>query len=339
MNIKININLKKFANKLDLQSKLDTLLKKPLQALGKQVGASLPFCYEAEYFEDGSGFISIGVAKPLLAHFKKQRVKGQGKDEQGKMIKIDKKKVAYGQITLNEEGIYEFLVEGGIMRKPQLKAAIRSIGLLKKIIGDKFVILDKAVVEEATVEEKTGAETTNNTATTEDAPVEETSGETSTEEATQQDTAAPTTKAMHLKKLQKMADNLPKLERAVGVADANKVNTNIEKYQSTIADIKKEALANDGAIDAEEQALIDELETTLQAMKERLERLGGRKAVLVGKAKEKVEQGIQTAGDYVKNLLDKLKQLELEHTNPSTEPVNEPIQEPVTETVDEPTAN
>lgn len=89
--MKINIKLKDFLEKETLQKSLDTKLKKPVQHLSKNPGTFLPFCYEAEYFDDGGGFMSIGIAKELQAHFKKQRVKGQGKDEEGKMTKIDKK--------------------------------------------------------------------------------------------------------------------------------------------------------------------------------------------------------------------------------------------------------
>ena len=296
--MKVNIKLKDFLDKANLQGSLDTKLKKPVNALSKQVGLSLPFCYEAEYFEDGGGFLVIGETKTVHAHFKKQRVKGQGKDEKGKMVKIDKKKVAYGQVTLREDGLYEFLVEGGLMKKAQLKKVIKSIGLLKKMIGDKFAIITKA------------------TENGEEQPEEEVEGttpeveETTPEEESTTENSNPSTKekALRDKKLQKIAANKEKLEKAVGVADEAKVKASIEKYQQALEEMKAEALENDGVIDEAEGKAIADLEKALQAMQERLAHLGGRKAKIVGGVEKTIQEGMDKAEKYVQQLLEKLEQ-------------------------------
>ena len=133
--MKMNLKAKDFADKENLKKSLDTLLKKPLMALLSGKVEKLPFCYEVDYFGPDEGFISIGVAKEVDKMFKTKRCKGQGLEG-----KIDKKKVAYGVIKLNPEGGVEFCVLGGMMKQMQAKKVIKSINILKKKIGDKFVI-------------------------------------------------------------------------------------------------------------------------------------------------------------------------------------------------------
>jgi hypothetical protein len=138
--MKCNIKIKDFDDKANLEKSLSNKLKKPVIALKKKVVEKLPFCYEADYFSDGKGFVSIGIAKEIQKLFKTGRSKGQGKDENGKTVKIDKKKVAYGTVSVNEEGIFVFKVKGGVMKRAQAKKVIKSVALLKKLIGDNFII-------------------------------------------------------------------------------------------------------------------------------------------------------------------------------------------------------
>jgi len=138
--MKMNLKAKKFADKATLEKSLSSLLKKPVKALQAKKVEKLPFCYEAEYFESGGGFMSIGVAKEIQKIFKSQRSKGKGKDADGKKVKVDKKKVAYGEVILNDEGVFEFQVAGGKMKKMQAKGVIKSIPILKKTIGANFII-------------------------------------------------------------------------------------------------------------------------------------------------------------------------------------------------------
>ncbi len=298
--MKINIKLKDFLDKVTLQKNLDTRLKKPVQFLAKQAGTPLPFCYEAEYFEDGSGFMSIGVAKELTAHFKKQRTKGQGKDESGKLVKIDKKKVAYGQVTLNEEGVYEFLVEGGMMKKPQVKATIKSVGFLKKNIGDKFAILTKAVeetAEELPQEEAEPTATTDGT-TNETAETAENTTVENTADTTKEDTTSAKKRALRDKKRDKIAANMDSLSGALGRAPAEKVKASIAKYQSVLADVKAEANA-DGEVDAEEQAQIDGLEQQLSDLQAHLDRIGDGKIKMTPKNRAAVQNTLEEAKAYL----------------------------------------
>ena len=150
----MNLKAKDFAKKEALQKSLSTLLKKPLMALLSGKVEKLPFCYEAEYFDDGSGFMSIGVAKEVDKMFKTKRSKGQGTEG-----KINKKKVAYGVCKLAEDGSVEFCVIGGMMKPMEAKKCIKSIPILKKKIGDKYIIskgeisVDDNESEEASNEE------------------------------------------------------------------------------------------------------------------------------------------------------------------------------------------
>ena len=145
--MKIQIKAKDFLDKEKLEKELDKKLKKPLAALMEGKAEVLPFCYEVDYFEDGKGFISIGETKEVYKLFKTKRVKGQGTDEDGKPMKIDKKKVAYGTVSMTEDNELQFYVMGGIMKPLEAKKVIRSIGILKKKIGDRFQIV-KGLVEE-----------------------------------------------------------------------------------------------------------------------------------------------------------------------------------------------
>jgi len=139
--MKINIKKKDFEDKANLEKTLGTKLKKPVSALLKKSVEKLPFCYEVDYFSEGNGFISIGVTKEVYKLYKTKRAKGQGTDENGKAMKIDKKKVAFGNVSINAQGQVEFCVLGGMMKAMQAKKVIKSIGILKKMIGDNFVIV------------------------------------------------------------------------------------------------------------------------------------------------------------------------------------------------------
>ena len=146
--MKMNLKAKDFADKENLKKSLDTLLKKPLMALLSGKVEKLPFCYEVDYFGPDEGFISIGVAKEVDKMFKTKRCKGQGLEG-----KIDKKKVAYGVIKLNPEGGVEFCVLGGMMKQMQAKKGIKSINILKKKIGDKFIISKGENIDGETIDE------------------------------------------------------------------------------------------------------------------------------------------------------------------------------------------
>lgn len=139
--MKCPINQKDFRDKANLGKKLNTALKKPVGYLLKNTNQRLPFYYEFEYI-DGDSFVAIGVAKELHKIFKK-RVKGNENGE-----KLDKKKVAFGEVFVDDNGVFKFLVQHGTMKPMQAKQAIKSVGFLKKNIGDKYEILKGEVVEE-----------------------------------------------------------------------------------------------------------------------------------------------------------------------------------------------
>lgn len=155
--MKMNLKAVDFADKENLEKTLDTKLKKPLMALAdKKKELTLPFCYEADYFGEGRGFMSIGFAKEITKLFKTKRTKGQGTDASGKPIKIDKKKVAYGMVKLNAAGEFEFQVISGTMKQMEAKTVIKSIAVLKKEIGDNFIITKGAVETEIEGETEEG---------------------------------------------------------------------------------------------------------------------------------------------------------------------------------------
>ena len=156
--MKIQIKAKDFLDKEKLEKELDKKLKKPLAALMEGKVEVLPFCYEVDYFEDGKGFVSIGETKEVYKLFKTKRVKGQGTDEDGKPMKIDKKKVAYGTVSMTEDNELQFYVMGGIMKPLEAKKVIRSIGILKKKIGDRFQIVKGLVEEQEEAKNEEGAD-------------------------------------------------------------------------------------------------------------------------------------------------------------------------------------
>lgn len=107
------------------------------------------------------------------------------------------------------------------------------------------------------------------------------------------------------KKVETIKGNLPKLQQAVGIADAAKVQANIDKYQQLLQDVIKEANA-DGVVTEEEQQNIDEVRRELQKMTQHLERLDGRKIKLVPKNKAKVVERMKRSNQRLKEIADRL---------------------------------
>ncbi len=200
----------------------------------------LPFCYEHEYFDDGGGFMSIGVAKEIDKMFKTKRSKGQGTEG-----KIDKKKVAFGVCRLAEDGSIEFCVLGGMMKPMQAKKCIKSIPILKKKVGDKYKI-SKGINE--TLKE-IGS-------TPGIVPDDNEGGDEDEKNANKENRSL---------KLKKMNENVGKMDKAVGSVPKEKLDANIQKYEAALAQLIQEAEA-DGEIDAIEQAHIDELQTALDGV-------------------------------------------------------------------------
>ena len=227
----------------------------------------LPFCYEAEYFDDGSGFMSIGVAKEVDKMFKTKRSKGQGTEG-----KIDKKKVAYGVCRLSEEGFIEFCVVGGMMKPMEAKKCIKSIPILKKKVGDKYKI-SKGINE---VLKEIGS-------TPGIVPDDH--------EGASEDKNA--NKANRSLKLKKMNENVGKMDKAVGSVPKEKLDANIQKYETALVQLINEAKA-DGEIDPQEQAHIDELQAGIDALKANIAKQegGANPQKLTPERKEKIKQNM-----------------------------------------------
>lgn len=278
--MKINIKTKDFLNKESLQSSLDTLIKKPLNALISGKVPSLPYCYEMDYFGPDAGFLCIGETKEVQALFKKQRVKGQGKDQEGNMVKVDKRKVAYGTVQINEQGVYEFIVEGGMMKRNQAKAVIKSIPLLKKNIGENFAILDKA--PETTSKE----ETTTNTLQEEQPNPEQ-----------------QKRKALRKAKREKIKENVGKLEQATGTANPDKIRENLDKYKQVLEQLIEEANA-DGVVDQQEQDEIDALHNNIENLEQQIGKLEQPK--LTPQRRAKVQENVQKIDQRLQEMAEKL---------------------------------
>lgn len=229
--MKINIKAKQFLDKEQLAKILDNRLKKPVHFLQKNIGEALPFCYEVDYFSAGNSFISIGETKEVERLFKLKRSKGQG--ENGK---IDKKKVAYGTVKCTAEGVFQFVVAGGIMKKMEAKGAIKSISFLKKNIGDKFEIL--------------GGE-----------PVE---NEMDNEEATTEAVIKPLDQQLQ-NKIEKMQGNYQQLSAAINTANPKAVQRNIDKFKQRI-----ENWLADDAIGTAQLDEIKALKENFNALEEQL---------------------------------------------------------------------
>lgn len=194
--MKFQVKLKELIQQPDVVEKaLVTKLKKPINHIMGTPGEKVPFCYEFNHFGEGRHFLSIGVAKELDKHWKQKRVKGQGLDENMKPTKIDKKKVAYGEVCVNDEGIFEFYVMGGLMKPMEAKAVMKSNTLLKNKIGANYTIIkgEGGTTEEEVVEDTgdlsegptpRGEETTQEETTQEETTQEETTDTTSETEGT-----------------------------------------------------------------------------------------------------------------------------------------------------------
>lgn len=274
--MKINIKAKDLSDKEALQKSLSTKLKKPIQHLENNPGTKLPFCYEVDYFGSGEGFLCIGEAKEVQRVYKMQRCKGKG--EEGK---VDKKKVAMGEVLINDEGVYEFYVQQGIMKKMQAKQVIKSVDLLKKKIGDKFAIL--------------GGEVTSS------------EPETTTEVPNEDGTEAPRSLDLpqdQIAKINKMKDNLQTLAASIGKAAKEKIQNNLERFSGVVEGWKQEF---------EEMALeqLDNLMETIESIKEDL--LGSDNNTTITITEEqrgKMNQNMDLMLDKVNSFLEELETIQ-----------------------------
>jgi hypothetical protein len=237
--------------------------------LASHVGQALPFYYEVGYFESGAGFLSIGEAKELHRIYKTQRTKGNG--EEGK---IDKKKVAYGEVRLNQEGIYEFVVEQGKIKKNEAKAVIKSIKLLKQQIGDQFTLLHKA-------------------------PVESTE-----EEENEQEESVGISKKLE-NQFNRLDDNLTKVLEVLYKRPKNKLQANLEKFKEHLETWKTEQVNNSAAL-----TQIETLSKRLQGIEERLaQREDTPEKNLPPKQREKINDNLVELHTRVDGLLSELESL------------------------------
>ena len=277
----MNIGIKKkdFLNKSLLESILDTKLKKPVGALEKGTVSQLPFCYEVDLFGEGRGFLCIGQAKEVQQLYKTKRVKGQGLDEQGKTIKVDKKKVAYGVVRVSDTGVFEFYVEDGLMKPLEAKAVIKSIPFLKKTIGEKFAIF-KGLPQDLP-ESTTAPSTTNN------------------RKKTAPKVAVPT--ALQLK-LGKINLRLQQLETAVGKGDAQKIRNYLQTYQQQL----QQLLQATTAPSPEETAQAQQLKGRMKTIAQRLVQLNGQKIQLTAERRAKVQQNMTLIHQRLQNIAQKL---------------------------------
>ena len=292
--MKINIKAKDLADLVALQKVLDNKLKKPVNALLS--GVALPFCYEVALFPDGGGFLCIGETKEIQNIWKKQRSKGQYKKPDGTIEKVDKKKVAYGTVQLNADGVFEFVVEGGTMKRAQAKIVIKSITILKKNIGDNFVILNQApeLVEE-------------DLATQDEAPVTDDSDPTeATESLTEEELKALKKKqVIRQAKRKKVEEGIGKLHEAAGIADAEKIRANITKYKEWLDELVAEA-EEDGVVTKKERKEINETKGMIEQLEQILNRLGNRKIKLTPKNRTQINKNVEAIDNKMREMAEQL---------------------------------
>ncbi|MFK7797404.1 MAG: hypothetical protein AB8E82_08115 [Aureispira sp.] len=126
-----------------------------------------------------------------------------------------------------------------------------------------------------------------------------------TETVQEDDKAAQKRGLLRNKKVETIQGNLPKLQQAVGVADAEKVQANIDKYQQLLEEVIAEANA-DGVVTKEEQQNINKVRRELKKMTQHLERLGGRKIKLTPKNKAKVVDRMEKSKARLREMADRL---------------------------------
>lgn len=139
--MKFAMNKKELLDKEIVGSKMEKSLKKTIDFLLENKGTKLPFYYQHGFISEKESFVSIGDAKEVHKEWK-QRLKG--KTTSGE--KIDKKKVAQGQVYVDPEtDVFKFEVEAGTMKPMEVKEAFKSIGIIKKKIKSNYEIIKGAV--------------------------------------------------------------------------------------------------------------------------------------------------------------------------------------------------
>lgn len=132
---KSKVKVADFRDKASLGKLLKTDLKKSLAVLDKNQGETLPFFFEYDYIAEGESFLAVGRSNDLIKLFKK-RAKGAENGE-----KINKLHVAYGDLFINDEGTYCFVIHAGKMKPTLVKKAIKGNDILKKVIKENYTIM------------------------------------------------------------------------------------------------------------------------------------------------------------------------------------------------------
>lgn len=182
--MKFQLKLKKLTQKPDdAETIMSAQLKKAIKWLKANPNTPVPFCYGVDFFGEGRPLLTLCEAKEIDKHFKQKRVKGQGFDENGKVIKVDKKKSACGTVMVKDD-IFEFCYSHGLMKTMEVKNVFKAIPIVKKEIGQDYTIIkgemasgeDAEEVSDETTETSTGDNTTDTpTNESSSAPSEESS--------------------------------------------------------------------------------------------------------------------------------------------------------------------
>ncbi len=113
-------------------------------------------------------------------------------------------------------------------------------------------------------------------------------------------------KVIRAAKIKKMNENIGKMDKAVGTAPKEKLNANVEKYEAALATLIKEA-NEDGNVDEDEQAEIDNLQNALDALKANIEKGEGAKVKkMTPERKAKIKENMDKINARLEAITKKL---------------------------------
>lgn len=282
------------------QAKAKALAKAGVKKLQASPETTTSFHLALNYFKDDKEkslghFVGFGENKKLDKHFQQVEMKSGKMD---KSMTSSPKEASIGSAyvkTLNGKETLCFEPDAN-SKIPQGKWPKILKELKAWFAGVKAVaIFDGQVVEDT---EEEVEDTTEDTTT--DTVEEDTTNTTEEEQSTdgKEEESIQKGKQKLTGQLGKMNVGVAEMNKAVGKAPKVKLMGNLEKYEKALEDLVKKA-NEDGIVDEEEQAQIDEMSQKIAELRTAIEERGGR---LTEEKRQKVNDNLAT----IKGELEKM---------------------------------
>lgn len=179
----------------------------------------------------------------------------------------------------------------------EITKGVKNPAKIEEALQPLFTILKKKLTVVGGSEDETSSETSVSPSTAPETP------ETSRDD---KDTKKEERQAKRAEKRAKIRDGVAKLDSVKDKASKDKMEANIQKYETALATMITEAEA-DGEIDADEQKEIDELTNGLNELKTAVTEGGTKTKKLSPKQREKITANINTINDRLADIMKKLK--------------------------------